>query len=216
MKCCWFHLLITLVGMSVVDIYHVYLNHDKEKYKKMTVLNFSEEMCLDLQVWNNRNITLQNAMQTSDEEIRLAWIVDSDGNMNRPPSDTQQTKHNWMKGSAIMANCFMCQKYIMEKNTTNYVKTTFCCLDCRMPLCLADWHSEKREMMCYQEHKSSTDTDIGCYTNCVRNRSFPKAKQVFIGDDWGVFLVLMLLTKLVVCETIIHCLLLPLHGFHAF
>ena len=58
--------------MSVVDIYHVYLNHDKEKYKKMTVLDFSEEMCLDLWVQNNRNITLQNAMQTSNEEIRLA------------------------------------------------------------------------------------------------------------------------------------------------
>jgi len=41
-KNCWFHLLTTLVGMCVVDMHRVYLNHNKHKYGRMDILQFSE------------------------------------------------------------------------------------------------------------------------------------------------------------------------------
>jgi hypothetical protein len=44
----WFWLLVTLVRMSVVDLYFVYLNHDKQKYKAFTVLKFSDMICRNL------------------------------------------------------------------------------------------------------------------------------------------------------------------------
>ncbi len=45
-KNCWFHLLTTLVGMSVVDLFWIYLNHDRAHYKDMTILQCSKELCL--------------------------------------------------------------------------------------------------------------------------------------------------------------------------
>ena len=47
-KNCWFCLVTTLLGMSVVDMHRVYLNHDKAKYSKMDVLEFSDEICSNL------------------------------------------------------------------------------------------------------------------------------------------------------------------------
>jgi len=47
-KNCWFRLLVTLVGMSVVDLYWIYLNHDKQKYDHMTIQEFSKKLCLEL------------------------------------------------------------------------------------------------------------------------------------------------------------------------
>jgi hypothetical protein len=47
-KICWFCLLVTLVGMSVVDCYRIYLNHDKQKYEKMDIVQFADELSLQL------------------------------------------------------------------------------------------------------------------------------------------------------------------------
>jgi hypothetical protein len=47
-KNCWFHLLVTLVGKSVVDCYRIYLNHDKNKYDKMDIVQFADELSLNL------------------------------------------------------------------------------------------------------------------------------------------------------------------------
>ena len=186
-KCCWFRLLVTLVGMSVVDLYRIYLNHDKETYEKMTILDFSEEMCLNLRERMERSVTFrmlsQDAARIGDAEMRLERLIDVDGNITREPSLTMQTKHKWISGSAITSNCFICHKYVMTEGETNYMKMCFCCIDCKMPLCLADRHSTKREMTCYQEHKSSTDLDIGCTSACKKGRIFPKTKQIFIGND---------------------------------
>jgi len=47
-KNCWFRLLVTLVGMSIVDCHRIYLNHDKQKYEKMDIVQFADELSLHL------------------------------------------------------------------------------------------------------------------------------------------------------------------------
>jgi hypothetical protein len=37
----WFSLLMTLLGMCVVDMFRAHLNHDKSKYKYTTITEFS-------------------------------------------------------------------------------------------------------------------------------------------------------------------------------
>ena len=47
-KNCWFRLLVTLVGMSVVDLYRIYLNWDKRMYQHLSIVEFSDLLCMNL------------------------------------------------------------------------------------------------------------------------------------------------------------------------
>ncbi len=64
-KNCWFLLLVTLVGMSAVDLHHVYLNHDKQKYKVYTVLEFSDMICRNLHLHETRKAATAAAVAES-------------------------------------------------------------------------------------------------------------------------------------------------------
>jgi hypothetical protein len=39
-KCCWFRLLVTIVGMSVVDLFRIYLTRTKKNIRQQILLNF--------------------------------------------------------------------------------------------------------------------------------------------------------------------------------
>jgi len=89
-------------------------------------------------------------------------------------------RHGRVTGNSITAHCFICRKDMKKQDKTNYVKTAFCYLDCKMPLCKADRSNEKWPMTCYYEHKCSTDNEIGCTDVSSRRRTFPKDKQLLL------------------------------------
>ena len=180
-KSCWFRLLTTLIGMCVVDMYRVYLNHDKRKYDKMDIIQFADEISLNLRPRTVKKApTLAAALHTlKGQELRLERITNEFGETCRPPTD-RQMRRGRATGNSITAHCFICRKYMKKQGTTNYVQTAFRCLDCKMPLCKADRTTEKRPMSCYYEHKCSEDSEIGCTDVSSRKRIFPKDKQLLL------------------------------------
>ena len=107
----------------------------------------------------------------------LKRITDEDGNKSCPPSETQKTKQRKSVGSAITATCFICQQYVLAGGKPNYVQTSFCCSDCKMPLCLADQCSKERVLTCFSEHKSSDHPTIGCNNTSIKGRGSPKIRE---------------------------------------
>jgi hypothetical protein len=181
-KNCWFRLLVTLVGMSVVDCYRIYLNHDKQKYEKMDIVQFADELSLHLRLREQKKApTLASHQNTADgHDMRLERITNSLGEIRRQPMTTQMNKYRRASGNSITANCYICRKYMKTENATNYVQTAFRCIDCKMPVCKADRTNEQRPTSCYLEHKTSTDSDIGCMELCNKRRTFPKNKRVLL------------------------------------
>jgi len=110
----------------------------------------------------------------------LKRITDEDGNKSCPLSETQKTKHRKSVGSAITATSFICQQYVLAGGKPNYVQTSFCCLDCKMPLCLTDWHSNERVLTCFSELKSSNDPTIECNNTSKKGKRFQQNKRVIM------------------------------------
>ena len=184
-KNCWFWLLITLLGMSVVDLYRVYLNHDKQKYKAFTILEFSDMICRNLRLRDTRKAPTAAAVAEShfiltNSELALERITNAKGEIaQQHPSKYQQEKERRSKGGSITANCYICRKYIPREGANNYKTTSFCCKNCKMPLCMTD-RSNSVRMSCYNEHKTTTDPDLGCTQQCKRNYRFPKSKMLIL------------------------------------
>jgi hypothetical protein len=184
-KNCWFRLLITLLGMSVVDLYRVYLNHDKQKYKAFTILEFSDMICRNLRLRDTRKAPTAAAVAEShfiltNSELALERITNAKGEIaQQHPSKYQQEKERRSKGGSITANCYICRKYIPREGANNYKTTSFCCKNCKMPLCMTD-RSNSVRMSCYNEHKTTTDPDLGCTQQCKRNYRFPKSKMIIL------------------------------------
>ncbi len=88
-KSCWFCLLTTLVGMCVVDMYRVYLNHDKNKYEKMDIIQFADEISLNLRPRTTKKApTLAATLSTiQGQELRLERITNDSGETCQPPTD---------------------------------------------------------------------------------------------------------------------------------
>lgn len=180
-KNCWFRLLVTLVGMSVVDCLHIYLNHDKNKYDKMDIVQFADEISLNLRVRTSRKApTLAADLNTlKGQDMRLERISNELGEICRPPT-TWQITCGRETGNSITAHCYICRKYMKKAGTTNYVQTAFRCSDCKMPVCKTDRSNEKRPLSCYFEHKCSEDSEIGCTDLNSKRRTFPKHKRVLL------------------------------------
>ena len=162
-------------------MYRVYLNHDKQKYDKMDIIQFADEISLNLRVRTPRKApTLAADLNTlKGQDMRLERISNELGEICRPPT-IWQINLGRATGNSITAHCFICRKYMKKEGKTNYVQTAFRCSDCKMPLCKADRSSEKRPMSCYFEHKFSEDSDIGCSDVTSRRRNFPKEKQLLL------------------------------------
>ena len=184
-KNCWFRLITTLVGMSIVDLHRVYLNQNKAKFSKMDVIEFSDLITANLKVRSpGKAPTLRSEAATNADLGRLQRITNSEGDIARVPAYKQRGKEGREVGSAFTANCYICRKYLLsEGGKTNYVTTAFCCVVCRMPLCKVDRSVPgKRETSCLCEHERSIDPDIGCFNVDNRRKSFPKSKQVYLGS----------------------------------
>jgi hypothetical protein len=125
--------------------------------------------------------------QSGGSQMQIQRITDSEGNTEQPmPSAYQKDKEGQTRGSKYSANCFICHKYVPSKNVLNYATTTFCCSNCKMPLCKADQMLVHWQLTCYIEHKTSDDPDLGCNGVCKKNQQFPMNKQLVIGHSTDV------------------------------
>ena len=85
-KNCWFRLLVTLVGMSVVDLYRIYLNWDKQMYQHLSVVEFSDLLCMNLQERKERKAdciavaAVLHQQQSRGNQMQIECITDSEGN----------------------------------------------------------------------------------------------------------------------------------------
>jgi hypothetical protein len=125
-------------------------------------------------------VAANNSAENDGENFGLERIMNDDGRTTLPnPTVLQREKEGRRKGKAITANCFICRKYIPKKGGHNYKTTSLCCRICKMPLCLTNRSNGKRDS-CLSEHQSSSDPDIGCTSECKRNKVFPKEKQIIM------------------------------------
>jgi len=181
-KNCWFHLLVTLVGMSVVDCYQIYLNHDKQKYKKWTLFSLHMSSAFSYECDSKqKEPTLAADLNTlNGQEMRHERITNHLGEICRQPTTTQINKHGRATGNSITSNCYICQKYMKKANVTKYVQTAFRCYNCKIPVCKTDRSNEQQPMPCYLEHKSSKDSKMGCLELDSKRRTFPEEKRVLL------------------------------------
>jgi hypothetical protein len=94
---CWFRLLTTLVGMSVVDMHRIYCNVRASEFNEMDILQFSDFICKKL-----RLRTWRVAPKLKPGEP-LERIMNSDGNFRYALTNTQHNKgHN--VGKSIQQN----------------------------------------------------------------------------------------------------------------
>jgi hypothetical protein len=196
-RCCWFRLLVTLVGMSVVDCQRLYRNYRADKMgwttgrlddddtgDDMEIRKFSDKICKKL-ADRTRQRPFQYQAATAalgdeDNEGPLERIASTAGNIHREPTN-KQIDMGRKVGAARQQSCFICRKYLSSTDETVIRSTPWRCRHCKMPLCKrarkGDPHS--RTMDCVEEHQLSTDRDFGCFQGTrMTNRMVPVEKRV--------------------------------------
>jgi hypothetical protein len=123
-KFCWFRLLVIIVGMSVVDLFRIYLNQEKEKYKTITVFEFSDLICREIMERQSRtappqNVVCQMFAADNGTEMRIERVTNSAGHVTqKSPTNHQKTKERRLEGRVIGQNCYNCRKYLKEDGST--------------------------------------------------------------------------------------------------
>jgi hypothetical protein len=161
-----------LVGMCVVDLHRLFRNLDRDHFKDVDVLQFSDLLCKNIK----ERPTRQNARLTSSEDEVLERITDRHGNINYDITD-KQSKRGRNVGKSVQHNCYVCRKYLTKKGETQYNQTTFRCVTCKMPLCKKDRSNNEigRNLSCLDEHLESNCKTIGCFGANRNFNLFPKA-----------------------------------------
>jgi hypothetical protein len=178
---CWFRLMTTLIGMCVVDMHRMYRNILHERYVDVDVLEFSDLICKKLVVRSRRQNEKLAALTgtTVENTAILERISDKDGNCRFIMTD-KQARRGRNVGKSLHLNCYICRKYLTPFGDTEYVQTTFRCIDCKMPLCKKDRSNPTigRDQSCVDEHMNSKCQTVGCYGSDRQYSNFPKEKQV--------------------------------------
>lgn len=172
-RCCWFRLLVTIVGMSVVDFHRVYRNVNESK--KLTEIEdndlrirwFSDQICgrmkgRDIRI--TQRVTTTSGQRDSQQKKRhLERINNNEGNVYRKPTTKQQALRRSV-GTPINKKCFVCRKYLLPDGATNYRDTIWQCSQCKMPLCKQIRTAPGRTLTCFEEHCAAPETDevMGC------------------------------------------------------
>jgi hypothetical protein len=102
------------------------------------------QLCRNLHLRDTRKAPTAAAVAEShfsftNSELALEQITNAKGEIaQQHPSKYQQEKERPSKGGSITANCFICHKYIPREGANNCKTTSFCCKNCKMPLCMTD------------------------------------------------------------------------------
>jgi hypothetical protein len=114
--------------MSVVDLYRIYLNHDKQKYKAFTVLEFSDMICRNLRLRDTRKAPAAAAVAEShfiltNSELALEQITNAKGEISHQHPSKYQKKRNgvqkevalWQTAISVV-NIFQGREQIITKH----------------------------------------------------------------------------------------------------
>ena len=146
---CWFRLLVTIVGMSVVDLHRIYKFKDK-KYEDVTIKEFADRIAKGLKLRDRPS----NHIALNADEC-LSPMIGSDGSHFRDPSPAE--KRQKKKRVPIAGSCWVCKKY--ATCTTDYHPTPWVCKKCGTPICRKD---RRRGQSCIQEHINGCDPATRC------------------------------------------------------
>ena len=188
---CWFRLLVTVTGMSVVDFHRVYRNiklgetgSNGDEVDAVEIRKFSDLLCGSLVRRKQRGadtLTQFNQQATAGcTGPRLERIVAEDGSKSREVTAKQSAKSGRNVATARAMTCFICRGYLLADGTTDYKGTAFCCSECKMPLCKKD-RTEGcmgRTSTCLEDHLASEHDVIGCYPPRDKSAEYPKEKVV--------------------------------------
>lgn len=151
-KDCWFRILTTLIGMSLVDLQR----WDRNKRSGVSSTSmFLDDGDNDFGIKKMANLVAKplrsgkfnfrrtpQPSQRNDGNSHLARIKDEDSNMN------------YSSGKPRNQSCFICRKYSVKTECTQWI-----CRVCGMPVCKV---SRGRDLTCLDEHLCSTNEYIGC------------------------------------------------------
>ena len=195
----WFRLIVTIVGMSVVDFHRLYLNKlnresslGRTNDKYMDVRKFADLICHPL---SKRNTVSWNgkpkgalAIHKDDINSYLKRIENNLGEINRPPTHKQKSRRK-EQGNPYTKNCYVCRKYLDKRGITMYHTTQWSCVTCGIPLCGID-RSENpdnpmRKFSCLHEHLMAPPGDpLMCRLTIPP--TFPKNHQVPFDSSSGI------------------------------
>ena len=178
----WFRLLITTIGMSIVDMFRLYRYHeikikgvDQAEVDDFKLVQFTDYICGNLREWKYKT-----PRRTIQKKVLLERIRNEDGVTNLEPTEWQMREKNLTKGNPITMQCFICRKYLTEKGRTNYRATSFWCKDCHMPLCDRNRATMDggRDLSCQDEHCCTTETIFGCNEMFKKGTTVPPELQI--------------------------------------
>ena len=179
--------------MCVVDFHRFFLHKIQGRQcpspadDGMHVRKVSDLICRALNDRRRQNVVLQEPRHAAAEFAgslthQTLWErIQVDGSLTKPVTEKQRQQGR-TTGNAREKNCFISRKYLKESGTTRYQTMTFCCVDCKMPICKKDRKNEegRSEYSCMDEHRTTSDPLLGCFCGQIFNDSttFPKEKQV--------------------------------------
>jgi len=179
----WFRLITTIVGMSVVDMYRLYRHHkikvdgwSPQEVDTLRIIRFTDLICGNLRPWKYQHRRTIQGTKPVLERIR-----DKYGNTTTEPTGWQRDNRNSSVGNPITHHCFICRRYLTDKGTTVYRKTSHWCKDCHMPLCDKSrvGLDGGRELSCVDEHCCTEEDEFACKGVMFnKNKAVSKSKQV--------------------------------------
>ena len=179
-RSCWFRLLTTLLGMTVVDLFRIWSQDkrmkqnsyrrpirstrnedDEDQMMEIEIKGFSDLLCAGLRLRERRSSPM-NAGRDVDKALER--ITDKNGFMTREPTRVQKDRGRTV-GASIQRNCLVCRKYLLPSGETNYQQTQFQCVTCKAPICKKDRSNSNigRHLSCLKEHIRSEERAIGCF-----------------------------------------------------
>ena len=158
-KDCWFRLLTTTVGMSVVDMHrwyqnmtsrtptniHKHSNRDPEPNYKLMVRKFSDMLCKDLEdkVRKQSGVREYRVLHNIDNiAMELERIRGKDGSATRPATK-KQFEGGYTVGTALNSTCYVYRKYLTKEGNVVYKQTCWCCSIFKMSLCKENRKDER-------------------------------------------------------------------------
>jgi hypothetical protein len=118
MQCCWTRLIVTLIGMCVVDMQRLYHSEKKLRTRILcgrvledyaTSVKFSDLLCIGL-IERDGNNTAVVQHRLSGTETLLERI-EKEGDINLPVTEENKARDK-LTGQLIQRKCFVCRKYL--------------------------------------------------------------------------------------------------------
>jgi len=201
---CWFRLLTTIVGMSIVDMHRMQRFHntgknvckntlDEERDSMTTIIHFCNQISGGVRKRPDRSSVVRHSIRTTNVTNSEVWwerITGRDGSIYGNLTTRQIRKHGRTVGTSIQQHCWVCRKYIGLDGKPLYSKTSFRCKDCKRPICINEDRSMPgfgRPMSCKDEHKLGVCPAVSCIGRDDPNkeRKFPYYYQFRLNDGSG-------------------------------